>query len=255
VGERKTLRRLRELGLKIWCRAPSSVRDIYEVFANYIEGKVSRLPWCENPIQLETVPIKECLKRMNLYGFLTINSQPRVNGARSSDPAVGWGESNGFVYQKAYLGFFCSPANLEKMTLIISDYPYLQFTAVNQLNMRRTNSKHAGATAVTWGVFPGKEIIQPTVVEDSTFLVWKEEAFALWISQWKTIYEQGSLSSKVIQEIHDTFYLVNVVDNDYIHGDILGFFDRLIQSDSEVRKTEDETKRRKQGSVEDLSVR
>ena len=31
----------------------------------------------------------------------------------------------------------------------------------------------ADANAVTWGVFPGKEIIQPTVVDQQSFLVWK----------------------------------------------------------------------------------
>jgi len=233
----------REERLQIWCRAPTSAQDIYGVFANYIDGQIKRLPWCENPIQLETVPIKECLRRMNHKGYLTINSQPRVNGAPSSDPAVGWGEPNGFVYQKAYLEFFCSPANLDKMILLLVDYPHLQFTAVNQLNMRRSNNQNTGANAVTWGVFPGKEIIQPTVVEDSTFVVWKDEAFALWLSQWKAIYESSSNSASLIQDIHDTFYLVNLVDNDYINGDIFGFFDRVMQHDG---KKEEETKRRKQ---------
>jgi len=87
------------------------------------------------------------------------------------------------------------------------------------------------------------------VVEDSTFLVWKEEAFALWISQWKAIYEPDSISSKVIRDIYDTYYLVNVVDNDYINGDIFGFFSRVMQLDG--RKAEEETKRRKQESVEE----
>lgn len=38
---------------------------------------------------------------MNELGFLTINSQPAVNGARSDDKVFGWGPSNGYVYQKA----------------------------------------------------------------------------------------------------------------------------------------------------------
>ena len=45
---------------------------------------------CDNALQLETLPIKESLKKMNRYGFLTINSQPRVNGEKSTHPAVGW---------------------------------------------------------------------------------------------------------------------------------------------------------------------
>jgi hypothetical protein len=34
-----------------------------------------------------------------------------------------------------------------------------------------------GVQAVTWGVFPGKEIAQPTVVDPEAFLAWKTEAF------------------------------------------------------------------------------
>lgn len=30
-----------------------------------------------------------------------------------------------------------------------------------------------GPIAVTWGVFPGKEIIQPTIVDIVSFQVWK----------------------------------------------------------------------------------
>jgi methylenetetrahydrofolate reductase (NADPH) len=40
---------------------------------------------------------------MNEYGFLTINSQPAVNGAKSEDKVFGWGPRNGYVYQKAFI--------------------------------------------------------------------------------------------------------------------------------------------------------
>jgi len=36
----------------------------------------------------------------NRHGFLTINSQPRVNAAPSTDPVVGWGNPGGYVFQK-----------------------------------------------------------------------------------------------------------------------------------------------------------
>jgi len=38
------------------------------------------------------------------------------------------------------------------------------------------------ANAVTWGVFPGREILQPTVVDPISFRVWKDEAFRQWLS-------------------------------------------------------------------------
>ncbi len=37
---------------------------------------------------------------MNELGYLTINSQPAVDGAPSDDPTYGWGPKNGYVYQK-----------------------------------------------------------------------------------------------------------------------------------------------------------
>ncbi|KAB7496305.1 Methylenetetrahydrofolate reductase [Armadillidium nasatum] len=58
--------------------------------------------------------------------------------------------------------------------------------------------------AVTWGVFPGIEIIQPT-----------DEAFALWIEQWGKLYPEESHSRRVIENITENYYLVNLVDNDF----------------------------------------
>lgn len=111
-------------------------------------------------------------------------------------------------------------------------YPSIIISAFNEAGDCVTNNPYAEqghANAVTWGVFPGKEIIQPTIVEESTFKIWKDEAFALWKIQWQSIYEEGSVSWNLLQELHDSFYLVNIVDNDYILGDIFAFFDQLVQ--------------------------
>jgi len=37
---------------------------------------------------------------LNSHGFLTINSQPQVNGVLSTDKTFGWGDPNGYIYQK-----------------------------------------------------------------------------------------------------------------------------------------------------------
>ena len=47
-----------------------------------------------------------------------------------------------------------------------------------------TNYKKNSPIALTWGVFPGREIVQPTIADYKTFLIWKDEAFALWIEKW-----------------------------------------------------------------------
>lgn len=58
------------------------------------------LPWAEGPAAKETSFISEPLARINELGFLTINSQPVVDGVKSSHPVHGWGPRNGYVYQK-----------------------------------------------------------------------------------------------------------------------------------------------------------
>ena len=41
--------------------------------------------------------------------------------------------------------------------------------------------------AVTWGVFPSKEIITPTIIEEVSFRAWSEEAFGIW-AEWARVY-------------------------------------------------------------------
>lgn len=54
------------------------------------------LPWNEmEALQLETEKIKHELIALNTAGYLTINSQPAVNGAASEDSKFGWGGRNG----------------------------------------------------------------------------------------------------------------------------------------------------------------
>ena len=171
----------------MWGHAPTTPEHIFAVFAAYIEGDVPRLPWCENAIQLETLPLKETLKRINSAGFLTINSQPRVNGASSTDPAVGWGGCGRVrvpegVPRVLLLPPSARPADLPGQ----AQWPSLTYTAVNVKGdvITNLNVEDKTVNAVTWGVFPNKEIIQPTIVDVDSFMAWKDEAFALWTSQW-----------------------------------------------------------------------
>ncbi|TMW58317.1 hypothetical protein Poli38472_011905 [Pythium oligandrum] len=231
---------------------PSTDEDVWQVFTKFIDGSVKQLPWCEQALSLESGVIKENLKWINQHGFLTINSQPRVNGAPSSDPAVGWGSEDGFVFQKAYLEFFVSPRLLEKLMTAFQDYPQLSYHAMNLEGKEYTNTPPHSVTAVTWGVFPGQEIVQPTIVDSDSFAAWKDEAFELWQTQWASAYDADSASHKLIQEIYHTYFLVNVVDNDYTNEerDIFNIFSRIItddmsQDDLRARVLELETKNEK----------
>jgi methylenetetrahydrofolate reductase (NADPH) len=213
---------------KQWGVAPEKVEDIINVFVGHCEGKVTRLPWVDTAIAAETSVIQQQLMKINRAGFLTINSQPRVNAADSSDKLFGWGGPGGYVYQKEYLEFFCSPENKDKLLAQMVNFPTLSYHVVNVKGESVANTK--GTAAVTWGVFPGKEVVQPTVVDAAAFLVWKDEAFTLWETQWGNAYEEGSVSRELIKEIHDTYFLVNIVDNNFISGNLFDIFDKVIDA-------------------------
>lgn len=209
--------------LKMWGEELSSEESVFEVFTCYITGNPNRngdrvtcLPWNDDPLAQETNLLKDQLEKFNKRGILTINSQPNVNGKPSTDPIVGWGPSRGYVFQKAYLEFFTSSEMVTALTKVLKKYePRVNYHIVNVQGKNITNSSDLQPNAVTWGIFPGREIIQPTVVDSVSFMYWKDEAFALWIEQWAKLYEEESPSRMIIQYIHDNYFLVNLVDNDF----------------------------------------
>jgi methylenetetrahydrofolate reductase (NADPH) len=213
----------------IWGDAESLVsdKDVCEVFARYLEGSVPQLPWCDQPLLSETSPIRERLVALNRHGFCTINSQPRVNGARSDDPVVGWGgrERFGYVYQKAYIECFCAPKRLASFIKAVETHPSITFTAVDQQGNVYTNNKRRGEQAVTWGVFPGKEVLQPTVVDDDAFMAWKDEAFHLWGSVWASAYADDSSAAGLLTDIQSKWFLLHAVDHNFVSGDIFQVFE------------------------------
>lgn len=158
--------------LKIW-GSPQTFAEIAELFARFCLKDLRALPWSDQAPSAETSVIGQRLAEMNRLGFLTINSQPAVNGARSDDKVHGWGPSNGYVYQKAYLEFFVQPDLLAALLPHIERDPLITYYAINKQGDLRTNTHSDGPNAVTWGVFPGKEIIQPTIVEAVSFMAWK----------------------------------------------------------------------------------
>ena len=63
-----------------------------------LAGKLSMLPWSEmEGFHRETGSIQDQLLKLNRQGYLTINSQPQINGASSSDAKVGWGGPDGYA--------------------------------------------------------------------------------------------------------------------------------------------------------------
>lgn len=82
---------------KQWGLAPDKIDDIISVFVGHCEGKISRLPWVDTALAAETSVIQQQLSKINRAGFLTINSQPRVNAVDSSDKLFGWGGPGGML--------------------------------------------------------------------------------------------------------------------------------------------------------------
>lgn len=127
-----------------------------------LEGTVPHIPWCETPLQPESFLIQPQLAKLNRCGLLTINSQPPVDGASSSHTAFGWGGKGGKVYQKAYFECFVSPAKANKLTQLVTNHPSVNMYAINNSGHElRVGVEEGGVTALTWGVFPNREILQP----------------------------------------------------------------------------------------------
>jgi len=214
---------------QMWGEELSSEEDVWKIFWCYITGNkneqghlVKSLPWNEDDLAPETRLLLSSLAEINRKGFLTINSQPNVNAARSSDPVVGWGGADGYIYQKAYLEFFTSKKNISQLLSVLKEYPQVNYHIVDKEGVVDcTNADRYSPIAVTWGVFPGKEIMQPTVVDPISFNFWKDEAFSLWEQHWASLYEENSLSRRTIDDICDNYCLVNLVDNDFLQENCL----------------------------------
>lgn len=208
---------------------PSTIADVANVFVKFLKNEVKKLPWCQECPAQESNFIHKQLVKLNSIGCFTTNSQPRVNAALSTDPSVGWGPTGGFVYQKAYVEFFLSKERLVHLMSIIKSERLSSWTiqAVDSKGNWQSNEMKNIVTAVTWGVFPNSEIIQPTVVDTQSFLAWKTEAFALW-NEWIHLYEENSKAHTLLSTIRDTYYLVSIVDNNFCTGDLFTILVKLM---------------------------
>ncbi|PWN94844.1 putative MET13-putative methylene tetrahydrofolate reductase [Tilletiopsis washingtonensis] len=205
--------------VELWGK-PESLDNVRDLFTRFCEGKVKALPWSETGIAKETSVIDEKLRAMNRRGYLTINSQPAVDGARSDDPVHGWGPKHGYVYQKAYLEFFVAPDQVDALISRIERDPQMTYHVVNARGDMRTNTTSEAPCAVTWGCFPHQEIVQPTIVESISFLAWKDEAYEIG-RHWARVYEEGSATRQLLEQLFDGWFLVNVVHNDFKNADAI----------------------------------
>ncbi|QSZ33877.1 hypothetical protein DSL72_005451 [Monilinia vaccinii-corymbosi] len=215
--------------IKLWGH-PSSRADITDIFIRHLEGQLTAIPWSEEGLNEETNSIKKQLLSLNKKGWWTVASQPAVNGVKSTDPIFGWGPKNGFVFQKAFVELFLPTSMWETLRAKLTS-PALRdtvsFYASNSKGDFSCSDKSVGSTnAVTWGAFPGKEIITPTIIEEVSFRAWAEEAFGIW-GEWARVYGKDSATRKVIDGIKEDVWLVNVIHHAYVEGE--GLWDVLLQ--------------------------
>jgi len=58
------------------------------------------------------------------------------------------------------------------------------------------------------------------VVDHQAFLIWKDEALKGYTATWAKIYDGDQASIDFLRECHDSLFVMNIVDNDYVEGDI-----------------------------------
>lgn len=195
---------------------PKKKQDIAKLFINYLLKKVDCLPWSELSLSPETALIQEELINLNEKLYFTIASQPAVNCTSSKDKILGWGPSNGFIYQKAFVEMFVSKKEWDEKLLPKLDAcgTLVSYYYTDSKDFFRTNLPADASNCVTWGVFPNREIVQTTIVEEESFRAWKEEAFEIW-KEWKLLYPKDGDSARLIDNILNDYYLVTVLHHDY----------------------------------------
>ncbi|KAK3373824.1 methylenetetrahydrofolate reductase-domain-containing protein [Lasiosphaeria ovina] len=222
--------------LQLW-GTPKVSEDINRIFIRHLKGELSAIPWSEEGFNAETDAIRETLIRLNSKGWWSLASQPAVNGLRSNDPTFGWGPQNGFVFQKAFVEFFLPSADWKVLeakltrpemkdticfyaTNVAGDFVSSDSNQPTVNSEGRPHVREASTNAVTWGVFPGKEIVTPTIIEEVSFRAWSEEAFGIW-GEWAKVYGKGSDSEKLLENICRDAWLVNIIHHDFVDGEAL----------------------------------
>lgn len=232
------LRQSPKKAYELW-GCPQLLAELADIIVQYLNNEVKLLPWSDGPIGTDTNVLKADLIDMNKRGILSLNSQPALSAVRSNDKIFGWGPKNGFVYQKQYLEFFVhkdvAKALIDKVDAhnLRNPFSLITYYSVDKQGNLLTNTKEDDINAVTWGVFPGEEILQPTIVEKVSFMAWRDEVYRL-LDEWIHIYKTKAVTevveperidkfSEMMAYVGDNFMLCNFVNNDFTAGNHVMF--------------------------------
>lgn len=217
---------------------PTSAADLAAVFQAYLRGdeRTPTTPFCDLPLSPESSLILPHLLALNSAGkaYWTVGSQPAVDAASSADPMHGWGPVGGYVFQKAFVEFFVPLSEVQRLEAKLVSMSaegadgsptqsLISMYAANRKGDYATNTQKDAVNAVTWGVFPGQEIQQSTIIEEISFFAWKEEAFEIW-QEWARLYPRGSPARGYLDSVADEWWLVSLIHHDYKDKDALWRF-------------------------------
>ncbi|KAK2459701.1 hypothetical protein APHAL10511_008346 [Amanita phalloides] len=188
----------------------TTLEDLTRIFLCYLQGKVLATPFSQGPLSPESLVIMSHLERLTEKTWWTVGSQPAIDGASSSDSVVGWGPRDGYVFQKSFVEFFCDEEDVDAVERRAKEQSAVHWLAANNEGAFRTNMEENRRNTVTWGIFPGQEVVQTTIIAPESFLSWKEEAFSIW-TDWSSFYRPGTEGRKVLERVRDvrhcgTFY-------------------------------------------------
>lgn len=206
-----------------WCDAPTEINHIQNVFLQYHRNKIPALPWIPHEPHASPEEMREEMQQMVMHGYWPINWQVAHNGVDSENKNFGWGPAHGSVFAKHFVEFFCSASKIPDLLQALPQYPHISFVLDNASGSdKHTNLE--SPTAVCFGTFPNTGNVSPTVIDPVVWDEWREEAFTLWKQQWGSLYPEGSPSRQLIDQIHDTFYLVSLVDNRMTNSNVFQVF-------------------------------
>ncbi|OWZ69022.1 methylenetetrahydrofolate reductase [Cryptococcus neoformans] len=214
--------------LKEW-GVPVSTSDLSALFTAYLHSDPKHLttPFCDLPLSPESHMILPHLLALNSakVQHWTVGSQPAVDAARSEDEIVGWGPRGGYVFQKAFVEFFVTENEVNRLKEKVKKEGngLITMYAANRKGDFKSNTDKDSVNAVTWGVFPGQEIAQSTIIEETSFLAWKEEAFDIW-TEWSLLYPRNTPSRRLLEGIANEWWLVSLIHHDYKDQDALWRF-------------------------------
>lgn len=147
----------------------------------------------------------------------------QVNGGSSKDAQRGgWGAAGGFVYQRGYVEFFCSPDAFKAFVRDVQAHGTQSYMAANSQGDFFSDADCTAAVA--WGAFPGSEVQQPLVTCTDGFQAWAEEAFSLWTSMWGAVVEDGSEAATFLADVGHNWLLVSLLESDFVAGDVFRMF-------------------------------